>query len=36
MDNAGNFKDDFRSWWDIKRIWSKKPNEKPMSLRELA
>jgi len=35
MDKEGYVKDDFRSWWDVKRIWSKKPNERPMSLREL-
>lgn len=26
--------EDFRRWWDIPRIWGKKPGERPTSLRE--
>ena len=35
MDKEASLTDDFKSWWDIKRIWGKKLNEQPISLREL-
>ena len=35
MEKEAGITDDFRAWWDIERIWSKKPNEKPTTLREL-
>ncbi|HZK26638.1 MAG TPA: PHB depolymerase family esterase [Thermoclostridium sp.] len=35
MEKDLGFTDNFRSWWDIKRIWGKNPKEQPNSLREL-